>query len=424
MRRLRLSLLPEDVNPVQRRNFRNAMLEGVGTGIALSAGAFLAVFLTRMGASSFQVGLLSAMPGVTGFFLSVVVGRFLQTRRNIVPWFSWMRLLTVLAYTLTGLAPFFVPDRLVVPVVLGIWALATVPQTFIGIAFSVVMSGVAGPKRRYLLMSRRWSVLGMTKAVMVALAGQVLDRLAMPINYQVLFLTFSLGGLVSFFFARRLVLPDVEVAEEEARQPVWQQFGSALERARGQPAFLSFIGKRYLYSAAAMLAMPLFPLYFVREVQASDSWIGIINTAQTAVVLVGYFIWTRQSRRRGGRFVLLVTMGVMSFYPLSVALTRRVELIALFAALTGVFQPGLNLALFDELMKTVPPEEGPTFVSLAQSLQHFFTVVAPLLGTLLSQWLGLSGALMVSTALRLISFSLFLLDRRRAAATHEAPQGA
>ena len=33
-------------------------------------------------------------------------------------------------------------------------------------------------------------------------------------------------------------------------------------------------------------SMPLFLLYYVREVQATDAWIGIINTAQTAIMLI------------------------------------------------------------------------------------------------------------------------------------------
>ena len=46
---------------------------------------FLPVFLTRLGASNFQVGLLSSMPGMTGLVLAMLVGRFLQTRRDVVP---------------------------------------------------------------------------------------------------------------------------------------------------------------------------------------------------------------------------------------------------------------------------------------------------------------------------------------------------
>jgi MFS family permease len=145
----------------------------------------------------------------------------------------------------------------------------------------------------------------------------------------------------------------------------------------------------------------------VREVEASNAWIGIINTAQTAVLLVGYFLWTRTSRLRGSRFVLLWTTFVMSLYPALVAATQRVELIALYAGLAGIFQAGVDLVFFDELMKTVPVQYSATFVSLAQSLQYLSAVLAPLVGTALAGVIGLGGALLVSAALRLLGFVMF-----------------
>ncbi len=73
---------------IRKRNFRNVQIDAIGVALSTAAAPFLPVFLTRMGASNLQVGLLTAMPGVTGLVLALVIGRFLQTRRNIVPWFS------------------------------------------------------------------------------------------------------------------------------------------------------------------------------------------------------------------------------------------------------------------------------------------------------------------------------------------------
>src|SRR3990172_8001056 len=73
---------------VQKRNFRYVQIDAVGVSISNVAAPFLPVFLARLGASNFQVGLLTSMPGVTGLLLAIIVGRFLQSRSNIVPWYS------------------------------------------------------------------------------------------------------------------------------------------------------------------------------------------------------------------------------------------------------------------------------------------------------------------------------------------------
>jgi MFS family permease len=392
---------------IQERNKRYVQIDAVGVGTASAAAPFLPVFLTRLGASPVQVGLLTSMPGITGLFLAIVVGRFLQKQRNIVPWFSLARLMVISAYALTGLAPFIVPDNILILVVLLIWAAATLPQTMVAVGFSVVMNAVSGPEGRYDLMSKRWSILGLTTAITVALAGQVLDRVGFHLNYQIVFLALSMGGLISYYFSSRIQIPDAEPVAKTARGSIKSSLQEYYRLISGSPEFVRFSVKRFVYLFGITLGTPLFPLYFVRQLNASDAWIGLLYTAQTAVLVVGYFYWTRLSRRKGSRFVLLVTTLCVSLYPGLVALTHNQPVIFIYSTLAGIFQAGIDLVFFDELMRTIPPRYSPTFVSLAQSLQYLSAILAPLLGTFLSEQIGLSKALLFTSAVRLVGFFLF-----------------
>ena len=409
MKRFHWSAAPADVTPVQRKNFINVQIDAIGIGLVSAASPFLPVLLTRLGATNLQVGLLTSMPGITGLIMAVPIGQFLQRRRNIVPWFSITRLLVVSAYAATGLAPFLIPEQYLVPIILLIWALATIPQTALAVCFSVVMNAVAGPAHRYELMSRRWSILGITTAITVLLAGQVLVMLPPPINYQIVFITLSLGGLISFYYSNRIRLPDIPLVPSQPAH-------SWLERGRnysnlilGQPEFVRFSVKRIVYLSGTLLAIPIFPLYYVQDVHASDAWIGIISTAQTAILVIGYFFWTRASRLRGSRFVLLWTTFGLALYPALVSMTQQVALIAVLAGVAGIFQAGIDLVFFDELMKTVPVEYSATFVSLAQSTYYAVAIFAPLIGTQLSNSIGLGGVLMLSAGVRFAGFLLFAL---------------
>ena len=379
---------PPDATPTKRKNFLNVQIDAIGVGLASAASPFLAVFLTRLGATAFQVGLLSSLPGVTGLVFSIPVGRFLQSRRNIIPWFSAARLTVIAAYALTGLVTLLVPQGYSVAAIIGIWALITVPQAVVAVAFTVVMSSVAGPQGRYALMSRRWSVLGVTTSVTVAMVGQLLDRIRFPLNYQVVFLGLSVGGLISYYFSSHIDLTESERTIRAPRPGSPQGLRASLDRVRGQPAFVRFTANRFVYSLGAALAAPLMPLYLVRELEATDAWIGLINTIGTAVVLVGYYIWPRLSRRYGARFVLLGTALGLAFHPALVASTDVVQLVAFYAGLAGIFQAGQNLIFFDELMNTVPAEESATFVAVAQSVQYLSTLLGPLLGTLVAAVFG------------------------------------
>ena len=201
------STVPAPSSAIRKRNFRYVQIDAIGVSISNVAAPFLPVFLTRLGASNFQVGLLSSMPGVTGLVLAILVGRFLQTRRNIVPWYSLSRLMVISCYTLTGLLTLFIPKSLMVTSTLAIWAFASLPQTALAVAFSVVMNAVAGPEGRYTLLSRRWAIFGLTTVVGTFIVTRVIDRVAFPLNYALMFLGLSLGGLISFYFSRRISLP-------------------------------------------------------------------------------------------------------------------------------------------------------------------------------------------------------------------------
>ncbi|HEX5809065.1 MAG TPA: MFS transporter, partial [Anaerolineales bacterium] len=177
---------------------------------------------------------------------------------------------------------------------------------------------------------------------------------------------------------------------------------------RANPVFLSFASKRFVYFSAIVLGTPIMPLFLVREVHASDAQIGTVNMTMTLVMLLGYYLWPKVSRQRGGRFVLLLTTLGMVLYPALSAATPHIELIILYAGIAGFFQGGLDLVFFDELMKTIPAEYSATFVSLAQSMQYLSMIFAPLLGTWLAEYIGLGGALWLSAGLRLFGFLLFL----------------
>jgi Major Facilitator Superfamily len=414
------AVVTESSTEIRRRNFRNVQIDAVGVSISNVAAPFLPVFLTRLGASNFQVGLLSSMPGVTGLFLAIIVGRFLQTRRKIVPWYSLSRLMVISCYTLTGILALCLPKGSMVASTLLIWAFASLPQTALSVAFSVVMNAVAGPEGRYSLLSRRWAIFGLTSVIGTFIITRVIDRVAFPLNYALMFLGLSLGGLISFYFSRQISLPDQAMpALSSARTPL-ETARNYLSLLRTSPAFISFSSKRFVYLSALALSTPIMPLFLVRTVGATDSQIGSINMLFALTALGGYFLWPWVSKRRGGRMVLLATSLGMVLYPALTVANPYVERIMFFAGIAGLFQAGLDLVFFDELMKTVPEQYCAMFVSMAQSMQYLSTIIAPMAGTWLAGYIGLGGALWLSAGLRLLGFILFFIPERKSADSTQA----
>jgi hypothetical protein len=388
-------------------NQRNVLVDAVGVGITAGVGSFLSVFLVRLGASNFMIGLLTAMPALTGMLLAMPIGEFLARRPHIVPWFARSRFLVLSCYVLTGLVPFFVAQQNQPEVIILIWALATLPQTVVSVAFTVVMGQVAGPGGRLTLMSRRWSILGLTNALTVAIVGQILPMFQFPINYQIVFIGSAIGALISVVFSSSIRLPPV--ATPTAGQSLVGALRHHGHTLRANRQFLNFTVSQLVLRTGMALAIPLFPIYWVRVLNASDRSISAINSIQTIVAMLGYFAWTRVSQRRGERFVLLATTFGISFYPLLTALTNRVEVLVIWAALAGFFSAGIDLVFFDIVLSTCPAEQQPAYVGMYQTTVFMAAFLAPLVGTALSNVVGLTPVLVLSTAVRLAGFGCMAL---------------
>lgn len=397
---------------IVKKNFRNVQIDAIGVGLANAASPFLPVFLTHLDASSFQVGLLSSMPAFTGLLLAIPLGRFLQRQTNIVKWFSIARLIVIASYALTGIISFFIPQTTLVNSILLIWAIATLPQSIVAITFSVVMNAVAGPNRRFELMARRWSTMGLTTTIVVIAIGELLERVVFPLNYQLMFIGLSIGGLISYYYSSHLKLPESIPQPLAIGKPIKEQFMELKNLVIGEKPFLKFMFKRFIFMSGVSLAAPLVPLYLVRVVHASDRWISIITMTQTAILVIGYFIWTRLGKRKGTRPVLIWTTFGLSLYPFLLALTTSTWQIALIAGMAGIFQAGLDLVFFDELMKVVPIEYSAIFVATAQSIQYLAAIASPLIGTWLADVFSLQVGLFVAAGLRLLGFFLFLFNNR------------
>ena len=395
--------------------------DSVAMGVVNAASTYLPVLVARLGGSAFNIGLLTAIPAVAGFTLAIPMGQYLQRSARVITWYSLTRMLANLSYGVIALAVLLAPPEMMVPAIIAIWAIAAIPSTMGTVLFPVVMDGAAGPRGRLELMSRRWSIVGLTMAITVAIIGQFLDRIPPPVNYAIAFMTFTLAGLVSYYFSRQFRIPRVEPP------PVSEHRGSLAERIRGglalvrsQPAFLDYSIRHLVYVAGTRLVLPLVPLYYVTVVDAPDAWIGIIATGQSLALIAGYQFWRRQSRLRGTRILLLVALTVSSLFPAALSLTDQLIVVAALAAVAAFFTAGVDLILFDELMRTVPRQYGVTFVSIDTTLVNLATIVAPLMGAALVGLASIELALQLGAFISLCGVVMFVRAARRTGSAADA----
>jgi hypothetical protein len=399
------------------RNWRLVQADSVFIGVVNASGTFLPVFLLRLGASPGAIGLLTALPALTAFALAIPFGRWLQRRRNTVPWYSRLRLIAWSSYGVMGIAAAILPLDQAVPVLLVIWGLASVPSTAAFVTFPMVMDGAAGPGGRFDLLGRRWAIAGVSAAIAVAIGGQFLSLVAFPANFEILLLVVSLAGFGSYLQSSRLVIPDQVPVEPPVRGDPRGRVGGLWRLIVSNGSFTRFEARTLLYTISIGLALPMLPLFYVNEVKASDAWIGVIGSAASAGSVLGYLIARQLARRRGAAMILLPSLLLAALGPAILALIGWLPAVAAVAFAMGAAGAGAQLALFDQLMRRIPSEHGVTFSSVDQTIQNLVLVIAPNVSGVLVLALGIRGALVGLAIVGILAFVLFLLDSRRTAST-------
>jgi hypothetical protein len=411
----RVFLAPGNAPADTRHNWVATQKEGLCFGPTDAAASFLPVLLARLGATNVQVGLLTAIPNLAGFVLAVPIGHFLQGRRNAVPWYSRGRFINQLALAAVGLALIGVPLDRVIPVILVIVGIAAVIGSFANFSFYAVMDGLSGPNGRYELMGRRWGMKGAATAVSLALIGWVLVEVPFPQSYQLVFIATAVAAASGFRYARTFRIPD-HVRRPRTSQPARARVGAFGREILGERRFLGFLARHAVFAFGLGMAVPLIPLYYVRVLGVSDAWIGLIGTTQAVLTMTGYFLWRRPARRRGGAWVLLPSTLGVALFPALLAITHYELAVAVIVGGYGICLAGIELSLFDELMKSIPADQAVRFAALDSGASNFAGMTGPITGALLAAVVGIPAGLAAASAVGLIGAALFaasVASRRR-----------
>jgi len=402
---------------VRAANYRRVQIDSVFIGVVNASGTFLPVFLLRMGASANDVGLLTALPAFTALVLAIPFGRYLQARGGIVQWYTRLRLVAWSSYAVMAVITAVVPRDAAIPILLLVWGLASVPSTAAFVAFPLVMDGAAGPGGRFDLLGQRWAIAGVSATVAVALGGQLANVVEFPTNWEILLVIVSLAGVGSYLQSRRIVIVEVPPQPRE-RMPARTRLRGLWQLVAAHRSFLRFEARAFPYTLAIGLSMPILPLFYVQEMQASNAWIGVIGAAASAGSVIGYLVARQLARRRGASMILLPSLLVAAIAPAVLAGVQWLPAVAVVAFASGIAGAGAQLALFDQMLRRIPAEHGVTFASVDQSISNLAIVIGPNVGGLLAIGIGIRSTLLVVAAIGLAAFSLFMLDtwgKRRAA---------
>jgi MFS family permease len=289
-------------------------------------------------------------------------------------------------------------------------ALVTLPTVLFNVAFTALLADVVPADKRAGVISLRSLILSLVSTGTSLVGGWVLDRILFPYNYQILFAVAAMASLLSLPHLRRLQVADVApTLPPPARTRFLERWRDTTRQLGKQGDFWRFAAGTFAFYWGLYLPIPLYNLYRVRELGASDAWIGLLTVAFNLSGLLPYVFWGRQASKRGNRWVLLVSTAGLSLYPTLTGLSPRVEPLLLASVWGGLFGPGFNIAVFNALLDNAPADHRPSYVGIHTTLVNFAAFLAPLLGSALAETWGVRAILIASGGVRLLGVAAMLL---------------
>ncbi|HEY66505.1 MAG TPA: MFS transporter [Caldilineae bacterium] len=379
---------------------------GILAGIAFN---FLGVYAVRLGATKVQVGAITAAPAVISIFWLIPAGQIVAQQRSLLPLVLKALFSHRVGYLMMALLPWLMPRDWIVPGMIVVAALQAFPFGLATVGFSSMLPEAISKERLGYVISRRNALMGVTSTLTVLGAGPILALLPVPLNYQVLFIIAFAAGMASLYAVSRLDIP--EHAEPHPSAHSLDDLVEGLRRFRADRRFFFFSLSAFVFHWGLYMAIPLFPVYWVRTLGASDAFVSLIFTLMSGTSVVSALFMDRMLQRWGNRKVLAFSMLGISLYPTLTAMTHSLPPLLGIAVLGGLFAAGMNISLYNALIQVAPDADRARFIAIFSVLVNIAIFAAPLTGSWLAGLVGIPVVLFIAGGIRALAGLMLLWHR-------------
>ena len=380
-----------------------------------SAQTFAGAYAIRLGATNSEVSLLTSIPPLTAALILLPAGQFLKSRDRRKNWLLSSLFVIRAGTLLFVLLPWLnlgsvSPGALFVV----IFALLTIPTHFFNLGFIPFLAQVVPEPHRADTFAARNMLAGAMTSVCNFLFGIWLGWVAFPGNYQAMFL-FGFGiSMLSLYYLSKVNIDEARrippsQAASPARTPLPKQWSILFSAPWKVSGFRRIFINTLLHSIGLWAATPLYLLYFVRTLGASEAWLGLFGSVGGLSTIFGYLFWRRIIYRWGEPKTLQWTIVAVGLYPLLTGSVPSLIAILLIAGLNGLIAPGVNLSHFNTFLKVIPEEEHHNYTALYLTLLNIGAFICPTIGIALANQYGFAPVLMACGLLSIVGSTSFWL---------------
>jgi len=412
---LRRLFQPSDPIPTEyRRNFLHLYFDigwwGLLNGSIL---VFLQIYASRLGATAFQLGLLTAAPAVVNLLFTFPAGS-LTRKWSTASTVRWSALLMRSFYFLLILLPVLFPAGTQIWLIILITLLMNIPGVMVAVLFNAFFAEVTPPEWRGHVAGTRNAIFAITSLVTALVSGLALEKLPFETGYQVVFAIGFLGAMMSTVHLFLIRPPAREAAPSNLTEQVSQELEEAkqtgMRTSRWQALrldvltgpFWRIIVITFLFQTALYFIGPVVPRYQVDNLKLTDGVISLGSAIFWTMNFVGSIQVRKWSSRWGfrrltayGMFIASVTLTIFTF-------SFETGIYLLHQFIGGVGFAMMNGGMVNYVLDHVPVDDRPSHLAWYNLAVNAAILMSGFLAPPVAGLISIMGVLLVSVGLRVV----------------------
>jgi len=368
---------------------------------ALFAGlsaSFFPIIARKLGASSFQMALISSAPFMGALFT-----------------LYWARL----SSNAVSQMDFFVKVKLLARAVILFAFLAINPWIFILLVFLNSLLEQAGSPAYVGIMKKIYSddyrgramgYVRMEMAIVAVFASYLGGFLLDHFSYRYIFPVGAVFGILSVAFFGRIKVKKENMRRQRKKQGILPR--EILEIFKKDRPFALFEMIFFIQGFANLMIMPLFPIFLVDYLGISNTSMGKLVSLSSIFLISSYLFWGHYIDKRGACRSLTVNFFLRSFIPICYFFASSIWYIVPASIIAGFTMGAQELSRVHFITNRAKSKDIPTYQGIDFTLMGLRGVIAPFLGVALMHWIGMKSVFIISFCLIVISsLVMFLSDR-------------
>ncbi len=384
-------------------NEKMSIYHGMASAVATNmSNSYIPIFaMTILGATNYQVGLISSLPPLVTLLMTlpaaILLNRAIEQKRLVAFSVLAARFVFLLIAFIS-----YVPGSFGSWLLLGLIATMSIPNTMVNMGWQSFIGNLIEDHRRAQFFSDRNRLLTIVGLIVTLIIGIVMkDTTASSLTYQVLFTFTFLVGIVELYFLMKHEEPVRAVSQNKKRAMDWSIFKNN--------QYVLFLVIALVFNFGWQMAWGLFNIYNIRYAEATIFWVSMFNVGSMVTQILSFSLWRKWSQKNGNMRVFVWVAFGMSTAPLLTVLSTNHFYLVAMNVLSGFFISGTVLILFNLLLENSPTEVRTYCITSYNVLLAIIAFSSPQIGIWLLETYSMGTAMYLSTAMRLLAAMGFLL---------------